>query len=309
MEPLNRSSRSSSVNKFLGIYIFSLAAVVVGAYFLFNTPAGMFKNQILSYQNSQDEQSQLLNKIDGMTSNLKNIALADQNFLSSTNEIQKGNLQTSLQDYQKTISDALSDIKTDSLKLTSWLARKDSYNYIVAFNAISDYRNTIGSLQKEIQEKGGDATELLKTKTALDACSAQLEIYKAMAANKPAVPVVVPPAGGGGASAKEAQLQQQLEKAQTDLAACQKAKAGTVAPAQQPAGNFDDPKKAAVLFEAAQDLYNKAETTKNLIERRGILSSSRLIFEKSKPAYADPDKLNKAVNQIDTELKKLSNMG
>jgi hypothetical protein len=312
MEPVNQSARSSAINKFIGVYGFSLLVVLIGAFFLFNTPASLFKNQIQFYKSSADEQTQLLSKVDGMTSNLKNISLADQNYLSSTNEIQKGNLQTSLQDYQRTISDNLSDIKNDSLKFSSSLVRKDSYNYILAFNAISDYRNTILSLQKTLQEKGGDATELLKTKSLLDGCNAQLEIYKALAANKPAVaPAVVPvPAGGGGGGAKEAQLQQQLEKAQADLAACQKAKAGTVAPAPSPAvSNFDESKKAVVLFEAGQDLYNKAEITKNPIERRGILISAKLVFEKSKPSYPDADKMNKTIIQIDAELKKLSNMG
>jgi len=310
MEPVNQSVRSSAITKFIGLYGFSLLVVLIGAYFLFNTPASLFKNQIQSYKSSEEEQSQLLTKVDGMNSNLKNISLADQTYLSSTNEIQKGNLQTNLQDYQKTISDALSDIKNDTLKLASVLARRDSYNYILAFNAISDYRNTILSLQKTLQEKGGDATELLKTKALLDGCTQQLEIYKALAASKPAAPAVVPvPAGGGGA--KEAQLQQQLEKAQADLAACQKAaKTGTAVPAPtQTVSNFDEGKKAVVLFEAGQDLYNKAETTKNPIERRGILISAKLVFEKSKPSYPDADKMNKTITQIDAELKKLSNMG
>jgi hypothetical protein len=310
MEPFNQPARSSAINQFLGLYVLSIVAVIIGAYFLFNTPAGLFKNQIQSYKNSELEQDLLLNKVTEMTSNLKNIALADQNYLSSTNDIQKGNLQTNLQEYQKTVSDALSDIKNDSAKLSSWLARKDSYNYIVAFNAISDYRNTILALQKTLQEKGGDATELLKTKASLDACSAQLEIYKTLAASKPAAPAVVPVSGGGGGSnAKEAQLQQQLDKAQVDLAACQKAKAGSAAAVPVQTANFDEGKKAVVLFEAGQDLYNKAETTKNPIEKRGILFSAKQIFEKSKPAYPDADKLNKTILQIDTELRKLSNMG
>ncbi len=313
MEPINQPARKSALNKFFGLFGLSLLAVVVVSYFLFNTPASIFKSEVKMYKGTEEEQEQLLNKIDGMVANVKNITVADQNYLSSSNEIEKGSLQSNLQEYQRIIIDGLVDIKNDSSKLASLVARKDSYNYITAFNAIVAYRNTILSLQKSLQEKGGSASELLKTKSLLDACTAQLEIYKAMASNKPAPAVIPVPTGGGGGgaanAAKEAQLQQQLEKCQTDLAACQKAKAGTVVPSQVPSTNFDEGKKSAVLFEAGQDLYNKAESTKNLIERRGILSSAKMIFEKSKPAYPDAEKLNKSINQIDIELKKLSNMG
>jgi hypothetical protein len=314
MEPINQPARRSAKNKFFALFGLSLLGVLVVSYFLFNTPANIFKSEVKMYKGTEEEQEQLLNKIEGMVANVKNITVADQNYLSSTNEIEKGGLQSNLQEYQRIIIDGLVDIKNDSSKLASLVARKDSYNYITAFNAIVAYRNTILSLQKSLQEKGGNATELLKTKSLLDACTAQLEIYKALASNKPAPAVVPIPAGGGGGggaanAAKEAQLQQQLEKCQTDLAACQKAKAGTVVPTPVTTTNFDESKKSAVLFEAGQDLYNKAETTKNLIERRGILSSAKMIFEKSKPGNPDVERLNKSINQIDIELKKLSNMG
>ena len=67
--------------------------------------------------------------------------------------------------------------------------------------------------------------------------------------------------------------------------------------------------KSQIIFEASQDLYTMAEKTKNLIERRGVLSAAKQLLQKAGPAYTDKDKLNKLIIQIDTELKKLSNMG
>jgi len=173
-------------------------------------------------------------------------------------------------------------------------------------------------LEKSLQDKGGDASELLKTRSSLDACNVQLEIYKQTAANKPA-PVPRTPQGGSAAqggnatkdaqTAKEAQLTQQLEKCQADLAACQKTKTTAVVTPVHMGGATDEQKKASFLFDAAEDLYKRAEGTRNLIERRGILSSARLLFERSRPAYPDADKVNQAINQIDMELKRLVNMG
>src|ERR1700730_4149388 len=177
MEPINQPARKSALTKFFGLFGLSLVAVVIVCYFLFNTPASIFKSEVKMYKGTEEEQEQLLNKIDGMVANVKNITVADQNYLSSTNEIEKGSLQSNLQEYQRNVIDGLVDIKNDSSKLASLVARKDSYNYITAFNAIVAYRNTILSLQKSLQEKGGSASELLKTKALLDGCTAQLEIY------------------------------------------------------------------------------------------------------------------------------------
>jgi hypothetical protein len=308
MEPLNQTERRTSINTFIGIYSFSLLAVILAVYFLFNTPAAIFKNKIRVYKNTEEEQLQLLAKIERMNMNLKNIIRADEQYLSSTNEFEKGGLLGNLQEYQKNVNDALVDLKNDSALFASPVSKKESYNYISAFNAVVAYRNTITALQKSLEGKGGDASELLKVKSQLDLCSQQLEICKMLAAKPAAAPA--PSGGGGGASSKEAELQKTLDKCQADLTACQKAKAGTVVPAPiESANTFTETKRAQILFDEGQELYTMAEKTKNLIERRGILSSSKQLLQKAVPAFTEKDKLNKLINQIDTEVKKLSNMG
>ena len=309
MKPVNQSARSSATNKFLGFYAISLLAVILATYFLFNTPAGLFKNKIQKYKITEAEQSNLLSKIDRMTGNLKNIIHTDEKYLSSTNEYEKGSLLSNLQEYQKNINDALVNLKNDSSSFLSQVSKKDSYNYINVFNAIIAYRNTITSLQKILEGKGGDASELLRMKSQLDLCNQQLEICKMLAA-KPAPAAPAPSGGGGGNNAKEAELQRLLDKCQTDLAACQKIKSGAVVPVLvEPVGSSNENKKALVLYEAGQDLYTMAGKTKNLIERRGVLSAAKQLLQKSSTDYPDKDKLNKMINQIDAELKKLSNMG
>jgi hypothetical protein len=309
MEPLNQIERRSAINKFIGFYAFSLLAVMLTAYFLFNTPAGIFKDKIQVYKSKEEEQLQLLNKIETMNANLKNIIHADQLYLSSTNEYEKGGLLGNLQEYQKNINDALVNLKNDSSIFTSTISKKESYNYISAFNAVVTYRNTITSLQKLLEGKGGDASELLKMKSQLDLCNQQLEICKLLAA-KPAAAAPAPSGGGGGSSAKETELQKALEKSQSDLAACQKAKSGAIVPVPvEPSNVFNETKKATVLFDAGQDVYATSQKTKNLIERRGLLIAARQLLQQAAPAYPDKDKLNKSVILIDTEIKKLSNMG
>ncbi|HTF29880.1 MAG TPA: hypothetical protein VK625_13595, partial [Flavitalea sp.] len=228
MKPVNQSARSSAINKFFGFYAISLLAAILAAYFLFNTPAGIFKNEIQKYKSTEAEQSNLLNKIDRMTGNLKNIIHTDEKYLSSNNEFEKGSLLSNLQEYQKNINDALVNLKNDSSSFLSLVSKKDSYNYINVFNAIIAYRNTITSLQKILEGKGGDASELLRMKSQLDLCNQQLEICKMLAA-KPAPAAPAPSGGGGGNNAKETELQRSLDKCQSDLAACQK-KTGTIVP-------------------------------------------------------------------------------
>lgn len=311
MEPENKAERRTAISRFIGFYALSLLVVIISVYFLFNTPAGIFKNRVRVYQRTETEQLQLLAKIDGMNTNLKNIIRADQQYLSSNNEIEKGTLLGNLQEYQKNINDALVNLKNDSMLFSSEVSKIESYNYISAFNAVVAYRNTITALQKSLEGKGGDASELLKVKSQLDLCSQQLEICK-MLAGKPPTASPAPAPGGGGGSAKETELQKTLEKCQSDLAACQKAKTGTViaqpAPVEQ-ANLFTESKKSQLLFDEGLNLYAMAEKTKNLIERRGILSAARQLLQKAAPDFPDKDKLNKSINQIDTELKKLSNMG
>jgi len=313
MRPVNQPERKSAINKFFGFYGLSLLIVIIATYFLFNTPAGIFKNKIQVYKNTEDEQGQLLSKIESMTANLKNIIRADEKYLSSTNEYEKGGLLGNLQEYQKNINDALVNLKNDSSSFSSPVSKKDSYNYISAFNAIVAYRNTITALQKTLEAKGGDASELLKMKSQLDLCNQQLEICKILASKPAAAPAAAAAGGGGGGggnAAKEAELQRLLDKCQGDLAACQKAKAGTVVPVPiEPTTGSNESKKSLVLYEASEDMYTMAEKTKNLIERRGILSAGKQLLQKSSIAYPDKDKLNKMISQIDAELKKLSNMG
>ena len=309
MDPVNQQVRKSALNRFWGAYALSLFIVLISAYFLFNTPAAIFKNRIVLFQSTEAEETRLLHTIEAMTANLGNIIRTDEKYLSSTNDYEKGTLLGNLQEYQKNISDALVNLKNDSSLFTSPVSKKDSYNYITVFNSVVAYRNTITALQKTLEAKGGDASELLKVKSQLDLCSQQLEICKMLAAK----PAAAPPAGGGGGGEKEkeADLQRQLDKTQADLAACQKAKAGTIVPiaAETPSSASGETKKAVTLFEAGQELYTTGEKTKNLIERRGILFAARQVLQKSAVNYPDKDKLNKILEQINTELKKLSNMG
>ncbi len=311
MDPLNKNERKTAVSRFFWLYALSLAVVILAAYFLFNTPASIFKNKVQLYKTTEDEQGKLLDKIDGMTANLNNLVQVDKNYWNSANEIEKGNLQTKISEYQKNINNALVDVQNDSASFVSFISKKNSYNYITVFNTILSYRNTVGSLQNSLLAKGGDASELIKARSDLQACSMQLEIAKLAAAAASSKPVPVPSGGGGGGSnnAKETALQAQLQKAQDDLEACKKEKATMVVPQPSGKNNLSDAQKAIVLFDAGSELYNKAEATKNLIEKRGVLSSARELFQKSSPAYPEADKVNKAIKQIELELKKLSNMG
>lgn len=307
---MNQTERKNAIRKFALIYGLSLVVVVIAAWLLFHTPVWVYKSAIRGFANAQDEQSQLQKKVESITTNLQKISQADQAYLSSTNDIEKGGLQANVQEYQKNISDALVSVKNDSASFNSQIAKKSSFSYIVAYNSILAYRNTLASLQKSLAEKGGDAAELLKVQGQLQNANAQLEICKISLAARPQA--AAPPSsggsgGGGGNKANEEKLQKQLDEAQANLAACIRTKGATVAP--PPNTNLSETAKATLLYDSGEDLMNTAAKTKNLLERRGILSAARQILQKSQGAYPDPDKVKKAIQQIDSDLKRLSNMG
>lgn len=310
MKSLNRDERTAAIISFSGMYGLGLIIVIIVVYFLFNTPAGVFKNSIRAYKSNEAEQEQLLGKVEVMTGNLRNILSTDEKYLNSSNDYEKGGLVTSLQEYQKNISDALVNLKNDSAMFASSISKKASFNYITVFNSVVAYRNTITSLQKTIEARGGDASELLKMKSQLDLCNQQLDICKMLAAKPVQAPASGGGGGGGGNLAKEADLQKLLDKSQADLLACQKAKQGTVPAvvAESSPVNMES-RNAQLLFDTGQDLYAAAEKTKNLIERRGMLVAVRQILLKSSPGYPDKEKLNKSMLQVENELRKLSNMG
>jgi hypothetical protein len=303
MKPVNQSARAAAIRRFLLIYGISLLAILACAWVIFVIPSGLFKETIQKYKATEQEQTQLVGKIDGMTINLKNIMQTDQTYLSSSNEIEKGTLLANLQEYQKKINDALVDVKNDSARLISVNSKKDAYNYIIAFNAILSYRNTLSSLQKTLAEKGGEIAELVKVQSQLETCQSQLDLFKALAAQKAAPP---PPSGGGGGGKgkeKEAELQRQLDDCRADLDMCVKTKGSAIPPVVT-----DEAKKAVVYFEAGESLYTTASKTKNLIEKRGILMSAKLMYDKAK-AGSTAEKAKKQIEQIDAELKRLRNIG
>src|SRR5580700_417964 len=121
MDPLNKNERKTASGRFFGLYAFSLAVVIIAAYFLFNTPASLYKNKVQLYKTTEDEQSRLLDKIDGMTLSLNNLVQVDKNYLNSSNEIEKGNLQTKISEYQKNINNALVDVQNDSAGFVSYI--------------------------------------------------------------------------------------------------------------------------------------------------------------------------------------------
>ena len=303
MKPVNQSARAAAIRRFLLIYGISLLAILACAWIIFVIPSSLFRETIQKYKATEQEQTQLVGKIDGITINLKNIMQTDQTYLSSSNEIEKGTLLANLQEYQKKINDALVDVKNDSARLISANSKKDAYNYIIAFNAILSYRNTLSSLQKTLAEKGGELAELVKVQSQLETCQSQLDLFKALAAQKAAPP---PPAGGGGGGKgkeKEAELQRLLDDCRADLDMCVKTKGSAVPPVVT-----DEAKKAVVYFEAGESLYTTATKTKNMIEKRGILTAAKQMYDKAK-AGSPAEKAKKQIELIDAELKRLRNIG
>jgi hypothetical protein len=188
MKPVNQPARKAAITRFLILYGVSLLAIVVCAWIILSIPNDLLHKTIEGYKSTEQEQTKLTSKIEGMITNLKSIITADQAYINTSNEIEKGGLMTNLQEYQKKINDALVEVKNDTATLISPISKKNANSSIVAFNAILSFRNTLTALQKSLQERGGDAEQLIKLQSELDKCNSQLDIYREMAAAKPPPP-------------------------------------------------------------------------------------------------------------------------
>jgi hypothetical protein len=310
MEPLNQNLRRSAINRFLSLYAFSLLVVLLGGYFLFNTPSEVLKEKIQLYKNSDLEQKQLLSTVNGMTSEIKDLVQGDRNYVGSTSDLDKQNFETKINENKTNIISGVANIRNDSANFNSAEAKEHARNYANSFNTILLYYNVINDLRNQILQKGGDASELLKVKEDLRICKADLENAKLLTALN-AKPVPVPQQAGGGASKANTdrinELEEEAKKYKKELDDCNQqlnSKPTQQVPAPV-AGPLTKTQVAGVLSNAALQIYNQATTLKlNTIEQKTYLACAKEVFLEAKEKD-DNQRIEDMLSKITAQISKL----
>src|SRR5438046_3203054 len=93
------ASKKPAVYKFILLFGLSLLAVLLCAYFLFNTPANLYKSKVVTYKNMEDEQGKLLTTIGTITNILRKIIPIDSAISNGSNRIDQGTLINNAQQY------------------------------------------------------------------------------------------------------------------------------------------------------------------------------------------------------------------
>jgi hypothetical protein len=311
MEPQYRAFRRKAIYRFLGLFACSLLLVLIGSYFLFNTPAQIYKEKIQSYKHSEVEQSQLLTRVSGVTSDINQLVDGDKNFLNSANDLEKQNFETKINEYKANIITGVSAIKNDSAVSSSSEVKAYAHHYSSSYNTILLYYNVICDLRNQILQKGGDAAELLKVKEDLRACKADLDNAKllSMLNNKPAQ---AQPQPGGGASKASAdkinELEEEVKKYKKQADDCtQQLNAKSAEPVTQSpvAGPLTKTQVSGVLSNTAFQIYNQANTLKlNTIEQKSYLACAKEVFLAAKEKD-DNQRIEDMLTKITAQISKL----
>src|SRR4030095_2368680 len=127
--------------KFVLLYGLSLCVIVPVVYFLFNTPATLFKKSIQQYKNSEIEQNRLLKKTDLITTFINKIIETDRSYQLATNVPDKEKLKETLGEYTNEVMTPPKEIKNDSTSRRSSYSRRDANNYLFLFRNFMDYRD------------------------------------------------------------------------------------------------------------------------------------------------------------------------
>src|SRR4051812_33441934 len=117
MEPVNRQERSIAFWKFLGVYLLIVAIPLLAFYFFLEIPSGAVREENERLKAIIQEQHRLLEKVDKIASETKELETNDIAYRKIQDEEEKGRMQNQIQENTSTIQSLILDIKKDSANL------------------------------------------------------------------------------------------------------------------------------------------------------------------------------------------------
>lgn len=320
MEPVKGQTKKAAIQKFILLYFISLLVITASVYFLFNTPASLLKKNMQQYKTEQNEESDLLKKVDAITTNINKTMEADRNYQVAMNVADKEKYKEMLGEYKNEISTILTDIESDSANRKSSFPKRNANNYLFLFRTFLEYRDAFSNDFVALESRKDLPVQFRRALDSLRACQAQREIIRTQlveAGNKNTViGLQVAKTSNADAAAKAANekliddLQGKLRQAQAEIKDLSQQKPTTVQTTSQSASaNISQQQMAALLTDAGKKIYTQALQGKSFkggtIEQRAYFACARQVFEEAK-THVDDNDISDYLKKIDVQLKKLS---
>jgi hypothetical protein len=316
MEFTKGQVKKIALRNFFILYIFSIALITLVIYFLFNTPASLFKKSIEKYKNAETEEGNLLRKTDAITRNINKIIQADNDYKVSTNVADREKFKETFGEYTNEFTNAIQDLENDSAGRTTSFSKRNAINYLFMFRNFLEYSEA-NSSDFASQESRLDPRAVRVVVDSFNACKLQRELIKIQLAQVATKNVATVAQVNNTEAANKAanerlidELQSKLRQAQTDLNNCNEQKKNISQAATQAATvNTSEQQKASLLIDAGKKIYTQALQGKNFkggtIEQRAYFGCAKQIFEEAKAHFASSD-IDDYLKNIDVQLKKLS---
>jgi len=320
MEPVKGKTKKPAIQKFILLYSLSLVIIISVVYFLFNTPASLFKKSMQQYKSAQIEESQLLKKADAITTYIHKTIEADRNYQVAMNVADKEKFKEMLGEYTNEISAALTDMENDSAGRKSSFSERHANNYLFMFRTFLEYRDAFSNDFAALESRKDLPVQFRTVLDSLRGCQVQREYIKsqlAEAGNKNTeMGLQVAKYSNTDATDKAAneklinELQDKLRQAQAEISTLNQQKSSvsqTTSPST--AVHTSQQQMASLLTDAGKKIYTQALQGKNFkggtIEQRAFFSCARQIFEEAKTHF-DNDDIDNYLKNIEGQIKKLS---
>ena len=320
MEPVKGQAKKTALSKFILLYAISLLIIISVVYFLFNTPASLFKKSMQQYKTEQNEENELLKKVDAITTNINKTMEADRNYQVATNVTEKEKYKEMLGEYKNEISTTLTDIENDSANRKSSFPVRNANNYLFLFRTFMEYRDAFSNDFAALESRKDLPAHFRIALDSLRACQMQREYIKTQLIQVSTQNTDIGLQASKNLNAEAAikaaneksidELQNKLRQAQAEISNLKQQK--TTAPptaSQTTAENITEQQMASLLTDAGKKIYTQALQGKNFkggtIEQRAYFACARQIFEEAKTHLNNAD-IDNYLKNIEGQLKKLS---
>jgi|GEM_PF-3348914 len=176
MKPLNDQARKLAIQKFLGIYFFTLLIPVLACCTYFIIPESALRQQEARLLAILEEQKNLLVKIDTLAGQSQWLIRLDESYGRASDDLGKAVIKRQATERETEMNSLLFNVRNDTSRLQAPVNRQLSKSAIRAFNAILTYRNTIAFLRQSLEKNGVDVSVTEKLKSEVNARDQKIDL-------------------------------------------------------------------------------------------------------------------------------------
>ncbi len=319
MDYATDAAKKAAWRKFILLYGISLLIIIPAVYFLFNTPASIFKKSIQQYKTAAVEEADLLSKTDAITTNIYKIIEADNGYKAAINVPEKEKFKEELGQYTNEVTNALQDLENDSASRKSSTSKRNANNYLFMFRNFIEYMNASSNDFAALESRKDLPSQFRRVLDSMRSYQVQRESLRAQLAaaliKNPTQTASVQNTDAASRAANEKlidDLQNKLKQIQSDLTSCNQKNSTlsqSASQTQTQTTNLTQQQMSSLLVDAGKRIYGLALQGKSFkggtIEQRGYFACARQVFEEAK-SHAPSSDIDEYLKNIDSQIKKLS---